>query len=115
MISSYPGVFAQVISNLVLNSITHAYPHNESGQLRFLLKKQKKCLLIEYSDDGSGIPTEHLTKIFDPFFTTARNRGGIGLGMYIVYNLVTQKLHGTIQCDSQVGIGTTFTIELPLE
>jgi len=115
IISSYPGVFAQVISNLVLNSITHAYPQNESGQLRFLLKKQKKHLLIEYSDDGSGIPAEYLTKIFDPFFTTARNRGGIGLGMYIVYNLVTQKLHGTIQCDSQVGIGTTFTIELPLE
>lgn len=114
-IVSYPGVFAQVISNLILNSITHAYPNNASGHIRFLLKKHEDHVMIEYSDDGCGIPAEHLTKIFDPFFTTARNRGGIGLGMYIVYNLVTQKLRGTIHCESQVGVGTTFTIELPLE
>ncbi len=113
-ITSYPGVFAQVISNLILNSITHAYPKNESGHIRVLLKKQDDGVIIEYSDDGCGIPAEYLTKIFDPFFTTARNRGGIGLGMYIVYNLVTQKLRGTIHCESQVGIGTTFTIQLPL-
>lgn len=114
-IISYPGVFAQVISNLVLNSVTHAYPHNQPGCVRFLLKQQPEHFVLEYSDDGCGIPPEHLTKIFDPFFTTARNRGGVGLGMYIVYNLVTQKLRGTIHCESQVNVGTTFTIELPLE
>lgn len=113
-ITSYPGVFAQVITNLILNSLTHAYPKNESGRIRFLLEQQEDHVMIEYSDDGCGIPAEHVTKIFDPFFTTARNRGGIGLGMYIVYNLVTQKLRGTIQCESRVGVGTTFTIALPL-
>ena len=115
MITSYPGVFAQIIANLILNSITHAYPKNESGHVRFLLKHENEHVIIEYSDDGCGIPAEHLSKIFDPFFTTARNRGGIGLGMYIVYNLVTQKLRGTIQCESLAGVGTTFTIKLPLE
>ncbi len=114
-ITSYPGVFVQVISNLILNSMTHAYPKNESGHVRFLLKQEKKLVIIEYSDDGCGIPAEHLSKIFDPFFTTARTRGGIGLGLYIVYNLVTQKLRGTIQCESLAGVGTTFTIQLPLE
>ena len=113
IINSYPGAFAQVITNLVMNSITHAYPGKESGNLSFLLKTQGDRLVIEYADDGCGIPVEHLNKIFDPFFTTARNRGGIGLGMYIVYNLVTQKLKGTIHCESQVGAGTKFILTLP--
>lgn len=112
-INSYPGAFAQVITNLVSNSITHAYQDKESGTLSFFLKKEGDRVIIEYTDDGCGIPAEHLNKIFDPFFTTARNRGGVGLGMYIVYNLVTQKLQGTIHCESQVGSGTTFTLTLP--
>ncbi len=114
-ITSYPGVFAQVITHLVMNSITHAYQSKESGKLDFDLRRKQDRLIIEYSDDGCGIPAENLNKIFDPFFTTARNRGGIGLGMYIVYNLVTQKLKGTIHCESQVGSGTKFILDLPLE
>lgn len=113
--NSYPGVLAQVIINLVTNSIIHAYPTNMKGQLTIGLRKQEQQLTIEYADNGCGIAAEHLNKIFDPFFTTARNRGGIGLGMYIVYNLVTQKLRGAIHCESQVGIGTKFILDLPLQ
>ncbi|MEI6063585.1 MAG: HAMP domain-containing sensor histidine kinase [Pseudanabaena sp. ELA748] len=53
-------------------------------------------------------------RIFEPFFTTARDRGGSGLGLHIIYNLVTQNLNGTIVCESEVGIGTKFIITLPL-
>lgn len=113
-ISSHPGAFAQVITSLVINSINHAYQDKDSGVLCFDLTREQDRLIIEYTDDGCGIPTENLHKIFDPFFTTARTRGGIGLGMYIVYNLVTQKLKGTIHCESRVGAGTKFILNLPL-
>ncbi len=69
---------------------------------------------IEYTDDGVGIPPENLNHIFEPFFTTARDHGGTGLGLHIVYNLVTQKMGGTIACESTVGVGTKFMIILPV-
>ncbi|MGB0384388.1 MAG: trifunctional serine/threonine-protein kinase/ATP-binding protein/sensor histidine kinase [Ardenticatenaceae bacterium] len=119
---SYPGAFSQVITNLVMNSMTHAYKkggdglgYPERGYLRFQLSLQENRLILEYSDDGCGIPPENLSRIFEPFFTTARNQGGTGLGLHIVYNLVTQKLGGTIRCESQVGVGTKFIIDFPLE
>ncbi|MEM7714634.1 MAG: ATP-binding protein [Cyanobacteria bacterium P01_A01_bin.68] len=68
---------------------------------------------IIYSDDGCGIPEENLSKIFEPFFTTKRNQGGTGLGLHIVYNLITHKLQGSLDVDSQVGKGTQFTLILP--
>lgn len=115
ILHSYPGAFSQVITNLAMNSMIHAYEEKESGQLCFDVILEENHVRIEYSDDGCGIPVDHLDKIFEPFFTTARNRGGTGLGLHIVYNLVTQKLKGTIRCKSQVGEGTTFIIRLPLE
>jgi signal transduction histidine kinase len=112
--NSYPGALAQIVTNLVMNSLRHAYPDGKAGTLRFDLTKESDHLIIEYSDDGCGIPSEHLGKIFEPFFTTARAKGGTGLGLHIVYNLVTQKLQGTIQVHSEVGVGTTFVLQLPL-
>jgi two-component system, NtrC family, sensor kinase len=106
---------AQIVTNLVINSLRHAYPDGKAGILRFDLTKKSDRLIIDYSDDGCGIPSEHLGKIFEPFFTTARAKGGTGLGLHIVYNLVTQKLQGTIQVHSEVGVGTTFVLSLPLE
>jgi len=113
-INSYPGAFSQIITNLVMNSVRHAYPKGEAGNLRFELKLDSKCLMVEYSDDGCGIPPENRDKIFEPFFTTARAQGGTGLGLHIVFNLVTQKLKGTINVQSEVGVGTTFILNLPL-
>lgn len=123
-IESYPGALSQVVTNLVLNSIIHGYIPGEEGELRFEVRlgseaSQERSLdcpgvMIYYTDNGCGIPSQNLEKIFEPFFTTARAKGGSGLGLHIVYNLVTQKLQGNIRCESEVGKGTKFVIELPL-
>ncbi|MBV6622164.1 MAG: AAA family ATPase [Rivularia sp. (in: Bacteria)] len=113
-IETYPGAIAQIVTNLVMNSLNHAYQSGEKGELLFQIKQQQDTALIEYSDDGCGIPSGNLTKIFEPFFTTARNEGGTGLGLHIVYNLVTQKLQGKIDVKSKVNLGTIFIIALPL-
>ncbi len=115
IMDSYPGALSQVATNLLMNSIAHAYQPEERGQLCFEVRRNPQRAIIVYSDDGCGIPPENLGKIFDPFFTTARSRGGSGLGLHIVYNLVTQKLKGTIRCQSQIGAGTQFILDLPLE
>lgn len=114
-LDSYPGVFAQIVTNLVMNSLIHAYEPGERGHLVFNLKQKNNHFIFEYADDGRGISKENLSKIFDPFFTTKRGQGGSGLGLHIIYNLVTQKLGGTIRCESKVGQGTQFIIEAPVQ
>ena len=68
----------------------------------------------EIKDDGRGISKDYISKIFEPFYTTRRGEGGSGLGLYITYNIVTVTLGGTISCTSEVGVGTTFDIKVPL-
>ncbi|MCB0192051.1 MAG: PAS domain-containing sensor histidine kinase [Anaerolineae bacterium] len=114
VIESFPGAFSQIITNLIMNSVIHAYDEDNAGLLEFKLFQQGDYLVIEYCDDGRGISVENLNKIFQPFFTTARERGGSGLGLNIVYNLVTQKLKGDITCKSEFGKGTQFVIRIPL-
>ena len=114
-IDSYPGALSQVVTNLLMNSMIHAYEPGESGQLVFNWQQEGSRLTLEYSDDGKGIPPENLSKIFEPFFTTKRGQGGSGLGLHIVYNLVTQKLLGEVECKSEVGVETKFIIKLPLQ
>jgi signal transduction histidine kinase len=111
-LDSYPGAFSQIVTNLVMNSLTHAYEPDEQGRLAFDVKQEKGRIIFEYADDGHGIPKENIGKIFDPFFTTKRGQGGSGLGLHIIYNLVTQKLGGTIRCESEIGKGTKFIIEV---
>jgi PAS domain S-box-containing protein len=113
VLQSYPGALSQIVTNLVLNSIIHAYPPDATGRLTITIARQLERVSLRYSDDGAGIPPEHQHKIFEPFFTTRRGQGGSGLGLHIVYNLVTQKLGGTISFQSQVGVGATFLITLP--
>ena len=112
-LNSYPGAFSQVVTNLVMNSLVHAYPDGKPGKLRFEVTDQAGIITVGYQDDGCGISQENLPRIFEPFYTTARNRGGTGLGLHIVYNLVTQKLGGQIRCESQVGLGTSFVLLFP--
>ncbi|MCC3424442.1 MAG: AAA family ATPase [Microcoleus sp. PH2017_01_SCD_O_A] len=114
VLDSYPGVFSQIVTNLVLNSLIHAYDGENGGILAFDLKLEGDRLIFEYADNGKGITPENLSKIFEPFFTTKRGQGGTGLGLHIIYNLVTQKLKGRIRCESQVQKGTKFMIEFPV-
>ena len=98
-----------------MNSLNHAYDEGETGEIRLNFHQEGQRIIIQYQDNGKGISSDNINKIFDPFFTTNRSKGGTGLGLHIVYNLVNQKLKGTIQCESQVEIGTKFIINLPME
>ncbi|MDZ8187974.1 MAG: ATP-binding sensor histidine kinase [Nostoc sp. ChiSLP02] len=113
-LDSYPGALSQIVTNLLMNSLTHAYEPEDSGKLIFKFQQIDQQLHIEYADDGKGIAAENLTKIFDPFFTTKRSQGGSGLGLNLVYNLVTQKLKGEIECESELGKGSKFMIKFPM-
>jgi len=113
VIESYPGALSHIMNSLVMNSLTHAYPSKQTpGELRIEIAETDDSIIVRYADDGSGIPSEHLPRLFQPFFTTSRGTN-TGLGLHIVYNLVTHKMCGNIRCESEVGKGTTFIIELP--
>ena len=115
MIESYAGSLAQVVTNLVINSLIHGYPEGKNGKLHFEVYAYLEGIKVIYSDDGCGIPKENLARIFEPFFTTKRNQGGTGLGLHIVYNLIIHKLQGSIEVESQIEQGTQFTIILPIQ
>jgi signal transduction histidine kinase len=113
---SYPGAYGQVLTNLIFNAFTHGFPDGREG--RVLIKARElgeEQVEITFSDNGIGIPGDVQRHIFDPFFTTKRAQGSTGLGLYIVYNLVTQHLGGTITLVSAPEKGTTITMTLPLE
>ncbi|MDM8568901.1 response regulator, partial [Thiotrichales bacterium HSG1] len=112
MLSSYPGVFSQVITNFVMNSLIHGFRDKSDGHMRIIVEQNDEEIILRYSDNGRGIPADIVSKVFDPFFTTNRQGGGSGLGMHIVYNLITHQLNGTIQCESVIDEGTTFIITL---
>ncbi len=107
-----PGAFAQIITNLVMNALYHAYNLKDQGIIKIQLIKDKENLKVVFSDDGCGMNTHILSKIYEPFFTTRRDLGGTGLGLSVVYSIVTQQFSGTIDCSSEIGIGTTFTMIL---
>lgn len=109
-----PGAIYQIISNLVMNAIVHAFPNNASGTITVSATHGDKGFTLHFSDNGAGIAAENLSRIFDPFFTTRRGQGGSGLGLNIVYNLITSSLGGHVAVDSVLGQGTRFTIDLPL-
>ncbi len=112
-INSYPGAFSQIITNLVLNSATHGFAGREKGFVEIKASEKETQLVLEYRDNGKGISKDTLSRVFEPFFTTSKSTG-TGLGMHIVYNLVTQKLQGSIQCDSEEGKGVLFTLKIPI-
>jgi signal transduction histidine kinase len=113
-IFSYPGAYSQIVSNLVINSLIHGFEGAEKGQMIFDISRKDKMVRFVYRDTGVGMTEEQISKVFDPFYTTKRGKGGTGLGMSIVFNLVTQTLEGTIQCNSTSGKGVEFTMKLPV-
>lgn len=112
-IYSYPGAMAQIINNLIMNSLIHAFSGEQRGKMHFNIEQNKNIIKIMYTDNGKGMPRDIIEKVFEPFFTTNRKDGSTGLGMHIVYNLVTQTLNGRIQCDSKIGEGIIYIIEFP--
>jgi signal transduction histidine kinase len=115
IMDSYPGPYGQVLTNLVLNSLVHAFPDDRTGTIRISAKAIGSFQVeVEYVDDGIGMSAEVQHRAFEPFFTTRRNRGGTGLGLHIVYNLVTRQLGGRVRLESEPDRGTVFRIRLPL-
>lgn len=115
---SYPGPIEQVVSNLINNSILHAFEEGKPGNMKLTAILEDQQVKIEFFDNGKGIPEQYLNRIFDPFFTTKLGRGGTGLGLNIVHNIVKNMLGGQIEVRTlgieQAGTGTTFVIVLPL-
>jgi signal transduction histidine kinase len=113
LIETYRGALTQVIEGLIGNAFQHAFQEDQEGLVSVFVGREKDDIIIEVSDNGNGIPEEVKQRIFEAFFTTKRNKGGIGLGLSIIYNLITQLLKGRIECDSQMGSGTLFRLRLP--
>ena len=113
-VDSLPGVFAQIVTNLVMNSLVHAYAEGQAGRMAMMVSQPDAGTVeLVYEDDGRGIPAEHRARIFDPFFTTRRGAGSTGLGMHIVYNLVTVKLRGRIELAETGKPGVRFALRFP--
>ena len=114
-LQSYPGPYGQVLVNLLQNALLHAFDGRQHGHIHIsaeLITPER--VVIKFQDNGTGIKEEHLNRIFEPFFTTKLGQGGSGLGMNITYNIVTSLLKGQIRVESELELGTIFTIELPL-
>ena len=110
---SYPGALAQVLTNLINNSLLHAFPPDGAGHIRIDVERTGDSVMMHYRDDGAGISPENLPRVFDPFFTTRRGAGGSGLGLNIVHNLVFKALGGRITVSSTPGQGVDFAITFP--
>jgi signal transduction histidine kinase len=114
IIDGYPGSYGQILTNLFLNAVNHAFPDGRSGTISISARARgQDDIEINFTDDGAGMTPDVQRQAFDPFFTTRRNEGGTGLGLHIVYNLVTQQLGGRMMLESRLGQGTTFRIIMP--
>jgi signal transduction histidine kinase len=114
MIDGFPGSYGQILTNLFLNAVNHAFPDGRSGAISITAKaRANDDIEIIFADNGVGMTPDVQRQAFDPFFTTRRNEGGTGLGLHIVYNLVTQQLGGRMTVKSRPGQGTTFHIIMP--
>ena len=113
-IDSKPGPVNQILINLIMNSLIHAFEQTDQGLIKIKVKVEHSRCFVHYSDNGAGVP-EHIKKrIFDPFVTTKRGEGGSGLGMHLVYNLVTQALNGKITLESSLGNGVNIMFDFPV-
>jgi len=113
-IYSYPGAIAQITNNLVINSLVHAFNDQESGEISIQVTQVNESIELIYSDNGCKLDENTKAQLFEPFYTTKRGQGGSGLGAHIVYNLVTQKLKGTIELLTEQTQGKSFKISIPL-
>ncbi|MEL6460939.1 MAG: ATP-binding protein [Cyanobacteria bacterium J06621_15] len=117
LLECLPGQLNQVFMNIISNAID-AFNNNQSEQLRKIIitteMKGNDFATIRIADNGSGITDKVKTKLFDPFFTTKPVGKGTGLGLSISYQIIVEKHHGKLWCESEIGKGTEFWIEIPL-
>ncbi len=115
-LTSYAGIFSQAWTNFIMNSLIHGYEDKSiEGKIFIRGWIKSDILYLSYEDDGKGITEENLQKIFDPFFTTKRGKGGSGLGLSIIYNLIQHKLNGEISCTSKIDEGIKMMITIPMK
>lgn len=113
-LNSYPGPYRQVLTNLFLNSVAHAFPDGKGGAIDVRLRgTDRDHVELVFSDDGCGMSADVRRQAFEPFFTTRRHEGKVGLGLHIVYNVVINRLGGRLDLDSEPGEGTKIQIVLP--
>ena len=118
VITTCPGIIAQLLTNLISNAQRHAFGpsvNNDVNRVSVSCSKNAKGIVISVQDNGKGIPEALHKKVFEPFYTTARDKGGTGLGLNILYNLVRQKFNGEIDLTSIPGEGTKVTVCIPVE
>ncbi len=113
VLSTYAGAYGQILTNLFLNAVSHAFPGERPGRIFISARPHGDHIEIVFSDDGVGMTAEVRKQAFDPFFTTRRGEGGTGLGLHIIYNLVTQQLGGSMTLESGPGQGAAFRIIIP--
>jgi PAS domain S-box-containing protein len=113
LLDSFPGPLEQVLTNLIENSLVHAFTPGQVGHIRITATKTATRIRLQYQDDGVGIPAAVRHRVFDPFFTTRLGQGGSGLGLYLVYALVTGPLGGSICIVDQTQAGTCFDLDFP--
>jgi len=113
-LDTFPGALYQIAANLVLNALMHAFDADRPGLVHIKVSVHGEMLQMIFADNGNGMSEEIRQRAFEPFLTTRRGSGGTGLGLHLVYNLVTQVLRGTIACSSTPGQGTQFMIRMPL-
>jgi signal transduction histidine kinase len=112
-VDTYPSSLFQVITILIMNSLTHGFDPDDVGIINITVAIANNNIVLTYADSGKGIAPENINKVFEPFFTTRRSKGNIGLGLHIAYEKIVQLLKGTISCESVLGKGATFTITFP--
>jgi two-component system NtrC family sensor kinase len=115
LMKTYPGPLGQVVTNMLANAVLHGLEKQADGIIKVSCRQHMGRAVIEVQDNGCGMSPDVQSKIFDPFFTTKLGRGGSGLGLHICHNLVYGPLQGSIRVQSEVGQGTTFTIEIPCQ
>lgn len=112
--NSYPGPYGQMLSNLLLNSMTHGFPDGKRGTIGIEVRASgEEDIEIRFSDDGCGMSVDIRHKAFDPFFTTRRDLGCTGLGLHIVHTIIANCLGGQVSLDSEPDEGTEVRITMP--
>ena len=112
-IYTHPGAIAQIIINLIINSIAHAFANINRGEMTIDIALDQQRLVILYRDNGVGVNEEQLEKLFDPFYTTKASKGGTGLGTHIIKNLIEDTLNGSIEAYSKESEGLSYHMSFP--